>query len=82
MLVVRHPLLDDLLYCIDYGPHSNSIVVDEFFGFSTMRDFTNGEFEDFHALRCNSAENGIAKTSVGVVIFNRENAALRRQTTL
>lgn len=73
---------DDLFGCINNGPHSNSIAVDELIWLATMWDFTNGEFIDFHALRCNGAENSITKTSVGVVVFNRENSALGRPTTL
>src|SRR6185312_12437942 len=73
---------DDSFGCLNDGAHSNPIVIDEFFRFSTMRDFTNGEFKDFHAFRCDSAKNGIAQTSMGVVILNREDSTLRCTTAL
>ena len=71
------PVIENLLGGLDNGSHSNSIVIHEFFWFPTMWDFTNGEFIDSHIFRCNSTENGIAKTSMGVVIFNREDSTLR-----
>lgn len=72
---------DDPFCCIHNGPHSYPIVIDQFIRFAAMRDFTDGEFIDFDVLRGNSTEDGIADTAVGVVIFNREDAALRCPAT-
>ena len=69
-------LFCDLFNSFDNGPHSDPIVVHEFVRLPTMRDLTNGEFMDLHALRGNRAENGIAKAAVGIMIFHREDAAL------
>lgn len=75
-------LFDKLLSCLNYRPHSDTIVIHQLFWFPAMRDFTNSQFVDFNPLSSNGTQNGITESSVCIVVFHREDSPMGRSPTL
>ena len=79
---MREGLFCDLFGCFDNRSCADAKVVDKFVRLPAVWDRANGELMHLDAFWSDRAEHSIPKTAVGIMIFNREDTALRGPGTV